>query len=285
MIPAQPAPAGPPSPAAQPAPMGPPGPAAQPAPPGPDLSRLFPGGTAVSLLAVYDWRGPDGVPGGSAHVHLACTEGYVVIGGRGRLQTLSADGFAETPLSPLTVAWFSPGVIHRLINDGGLQILVVMQNGGLPEAGDSVLTFPPAHLADPRAYRAAASLAEPAAVPDDAPAGTDTVTAAQRRKDLAVAGFIQLRERVAAEGARALDDFYAAAAALVRGLAPAWRETWETGPFAAAIQTGNQIGLLASGSHDHLREGRLTVLGPRTEQAYGMCGRLDAYPPRPPGAT
>ena len=229
----------------------------------------------MSLLAVYDWSGPDGVAGGSAHVHLACTEGYVVVGGRGRLQTLSADGYAETPLTPLTVAWFSPGVIHRLVNDGGLQILVVTQNGGLPKAGDSVLTFPAEQLADPDAYRAAALLPDPAAVP----AGN----AARARKDLAVAGFIELRERVAAEGPRALDDFYAAAAALVRGQAPAWRETWETGPFAAAIRTGNQIGLLASGSHDHLREGRLTVLGPRAGRAYGMCGRLAAYPARPPG--
>jgi len=248
-----------------------------PAQPGPGLARLFPGGTAVSLLTVYDWSGPDGVAGGSAHVHLACTEGYVVIGGRGHLQTLSADGYAETTLTPLTVAWFSPGVIHRLINDGGLQILVVMQNGGLPEAGDSVLTFPPEQLANRRAYRAAASLPDPAdALPADA---------ARARKDLAVAGFLQLRERVAAEGMGALDDFYAAAAALVRGQVPAWRETWEAGPFAAAIQTGNQIGLLAGSRHDHLREGRLTVLGPRAEHAYGMCGRLDAYPARPPGAT
>jgi hypothetical protein len=255
----------------------PPGSAGPPGPAGPDLSRLFPGGTAVSLLAVYDWSGPDGAAGGSAHVHLACTEGYVVVGGRGRLQTLSADGYAETPLTPLTVAWFSPGVIHRLINDGGLQILVVMQNGGLPEAGDSVLTFPPAQLADPRAYRAAASLPDAAVTP----AGD----AARARKDLAVAGFIQLRERVAAEGRQALDDFYTAAAALVRGQAPAWREVLENGAFAAAIRTGNQIGLLASGSHDHLREGRLTVLGPRADRAYGMCGRLAAYPARPPGTT
>jgi mannose-6-phosphate isomerase-like protein (cupin superfamily) len=274
--------------------------------PGPDLARLFPGGTAVSLLAVYDWSGPDGVSGGSAHVHLACTEGYVVVGGRGRLQTLSADGYAETLLTPLTVAWFSPGVIHRLINDGGLQILVVMQNGGLPEAGDSVLTFPPAQLADAAAYRAAASLpgsaATPAAGPDDpashasatagpgdpASAAIAAATAARARKDLAVAGFLQLRERVAGEGQRALDDFYAAAAALVRGQLPAWREAWEAGPFAATVRTGNQIGLLASGIHEHLREGRLTVLGPRADRSYGMCGRLAAYPPfpaSPPDAT
>jgi len=245
---------------------------------GPDLARLFPGGTAVSLLAVYDWSGPDGVAGGSAHVHLACTEGYVVVAGRGRLQTLSADGYAETPLTPLTVAWFSPGVIHRLINDGGLQILVVMQNGGLPEAGDSVLTFPPEHLAEPRDYQVAASL------PSSATASA-AASAARARKDLAVAGFIQLRERVAAEGPQALDDFYAAAAALVRSQLPAWRETWEAGPFAAAVKTGNQIGLLASGIHEHLREGRLTVLGPRADRGYGMCGRLAAYPAFPPGAT
>jgi mannose-6-phosphate isomerase-like protein (cupin superfamily) len=271
MIPAQPGHAAQPGPAAQPGAASPPTPADQ------DLARLFPGGTAVSLLAVYDWSGPDGVAGGSAHVHLACTEGYVVVGGRGRLQTLGADGYAETPLTPLTVAWFSPGVIHRLINDGGLQILVVMQNGSLPEMGDSVLTFPPEQLADPGAYRAAASLPDPAAVP--------AADAARARRDLAVAGFLQLRERVAADGTGALDDFYAAAAALVRGQVAAWRDAWEAGPFAAAIQTGNQIALLASGSHDHLREGRLTVLGQRPDRAYGMCGRLDAYPARPPGAT
>jgi hypothetical protein len=257
----------------------------------PDLARLFPAGTAVSHLAVYDWSGPDGAVGGSAHAHLACTEGYVVVAGQGRLQTLSADGYAETPLTPLTVAWFSPGVIHRLINDGGLQLLVVMQNAGLPEAGDSVLTFPQATLADPAAYRAAASL--PATVPpgpsaavaaDPPPvrgAASLAADAARRRKDLAIEGFLQLRERFAEEGPGALDEFYAAAAALVRTRIPAWRDVWETGPFAAAIRTGNHISLLASGSHDHLSEGRLTVLDPPADRGYGMCGRLAAYPPYP----
>ena len=250
---------------------------------GPDLARLFPGGTAVSLLAVYDWSGPDGVPGGSAHVHLACTEGYVVIGGRGRLQTLGADGYAQTPLEPLTVAWFSPGVIHRLINDGGLQILVVMQNAGLPEAGDSVLTFPPDRLSDPRAYQAAASLPEAGAAGAAGAAGT--ARAARRRKDLAVQGFIRLRERVAEEGPAALEDFYAAAASLVRGSLPAWRSAWATGPCAAAARTRDQIDMLARGRHDHLREGRLTVLGSPAERGYGMCGRLAAYPPYPGPTT
>jgi mannose-6-phosphate isomerase-like protein (cupin superfamily) len=251
---------------------------------GPDPAGLFPGGTAVSLLSVYDWPGPDGVRGGSAHVHLACSEGYVVVAGRGRLQTLSADGYAETVLTALTVAWFSPGVIHRLINEGGLQILVVMQNAGLPEAGDSVLTFPPAQLSDPSAYHAAASLPGGAATDGAAGSDDDVASAARRRKNLAIEGFIQLRERVAEEGPQALDDFYAAAAALVRGKLPAWRDTWEAGPSAAVTSTCDQIGELARGRHDHLRDGRLTVLGPPAGRGYGMCGRLAAFPPHPPAA-
>jgi hypothetical protein len=226
----------------------------------------FPGGTAVTNLAVYDWTGPDGLTGGSAHVHLTCTEGYVVIGGKGRLQTLSADGFAETPLTEMTVAWFSPGVVHRLINDGGLQILVVMQNAGLPEAGDSVLSFPPEYLAEPDAYRTAASLAG------------DAAQAAQRRAQLAVQGFAELCDQVREQGPDALGAFYTAAAALIRERVPGWRSTWAGGPLAAARRTGDQLELLEQGSCEHLRHGRLTVLAPSAERGYGMCGRLLTFP-------
>ena len=48
--------------------------------------------------------------------------------------------------------WFEPGTIHRLVNGGGLELVVLMQNSGLPEAGDAVFTFPPAILDDPDAY-------------------------------------------------------------------------------------------------------------------------------------
>lgn len=244
---------------------------------GPDPARLFPAGTAVSHLAVYDWAGPDGVVGGSAHVHLACTEGYVVTGGRGRLQTLGPGGFAETELTPMTVAWFSPGVIHRLINDGDLQIVVVMQNAGLPEAGDSVLTFPPGHLTDSGSYRAVATLPDPQT--------GSQADAARRRKDLAIEGFNALRDRVAEIGPEALEEFYAAAARLVRDSIPDWRERWEAGPLAAAVATGEHLGLLADGRHDHLHRGSLTVLPPPQLRTYGMCGRLSAYPPGPGAAA
>src|SRR6185312_8664760 len=118
----------------------------------------FPGATGLTVLDVYDWVAPDGLRGGSAHVHLASTEGYLVLSGAGSLQTLSERGYAATPLRPGDCVWFTPGTIHRLVNDGGLRLAIVMQNAGLPEHGDAVLTFPPDVLADPAAYAAAAAL-------------------------------------------------------------------------------------------------------------------------------
>lgn len=102
----------------------------------------LPGAVAVSHLRVYDWPAADGVSGGTPHLHLTCSEAYVVTGGRGAVQTLTASGYEVTPLTPGTVAWFTPGTIHRLVDEGDLRITVLMQNGGLPEAGDAVLTLP-----------------------------------------------------------------------------------------------------------------------------------------------
>lgn len=58
------------------------------------------------------------------------------------MQTLTTSGYEVTPLEPGTVAWFTPGTIHRLVNEDDLRITVLMQNNGLPEAGDAVLTLP-----------------------------------------------------------------------------------------------------------------------------------------------
>src|SRR5487761_291952 len=63
----------------------------------PSAAAAFPGATGVTVLDVYDWPAPDGLPGGSAHVHLASTEGYVVLSGAGRLQTLGERGDAAAP--------------------------------------------------------------------------------------------------------------------------------------------------------------------------------------------
>jgi len=217
---------------------------------------LFPGGVAVSVVTVYESEAPDGLHGGSAHMHLTCTEGYVVLEGRGRLQTLTGQGFRELPLEPLDVVWFEPGVIHRLVNDGALRLLVVMQNGGLPEAGDAVFTFPPNVLADPAEYALAAA------------GGSETAVA--RRRDLAVEGFTGLRADPAG-----LEHFYAAALALVSDRLPGWRELWRAGALAAAERTGEILDDLALGSTEMLDQGRVHAGHAADEPLrLGMCGRL-----------
>jgi mannose-6-phosphate isomerase-like protein (cupin superfamily) len=234
----------------------------------------FPGGTAVSGLAVYDWATEDGLCGGSPHVHTACTEAYVVIGGTGSLQTLTRAGFEEIPLQTGSVVWFTPGTIHRAVNtDGSLQVLVVMQNGGLPEAGDAVLTFPPEVVGDPLAYRAAAALA-PGAISHAA--GADV---ARGRRDLAISGFLRLKQCAQDGDFAPLEDFYRQAAALVSERLTDWRALVDQGPAAAVRRTEQHLDALAAGRIDHLLEAEFrSARAPEPDdRAWGMCGRLDTY--------
>ncbi|HEU5475099.1 MAG TPA: cupin domain-containing protein [Actinophytocola sp.] len=222
-------------------------------------------------MCVYDTTAPDGLPGGSPHIHLACSEAYVVTGGRGAVQTLSGAGFAEHELTAGTVLWFTPGTVHRLVNRGNLELFVIMANTGLPEAGDAVLTFPAEVLADPDAYAAAAAL------PDGGAPGTDPV-AAYRRRDLAIAGFQQL----VAGGPAALAGFHRAAVALKREQADAWHLRWATGALAAAKHTGEHLAALREGDPAHLAEAAVHAMpAPRERGRLGMCGLLDTYPVSP----
>jgi mannose-6-phosphate isomerase-like protein (cupin superfamily) len=230
----------------------------------------LPGAVGLTSLRVYDWEAADGLCGGSPHVHLCCTEGYVVVGGAGHVQTLRAGGFAEIPLRPGDVVWFTPGTIHRAVNGGDLHVVALMQNSGLPEAGDAVLTFPPEQLADPDTYRRAVSLAGP-----DGP----SPERARARRDLAVEGFFRLRERTEAGDGAALEQFFAAAAALVRPQLASWRERWEQGAAAVSRRTGAQIDALAAGDHSHLRDAAVARLEEPPADTLGMCGRLSPYAP------
>ena len=235
----------------------------------PSPGARFPGATALTLLDVYDWETQDGLRGGSAHVHLASAEGYIVLSGTGRLQTLGAQGYAQTPLRPGDCLWFTPGTIHRLVNDGDLRLLVVMQNAGLPEHGDAVLTFPPRVLADPAAYARAATL--DGGPPDEC---------ARQRRDLALEGYFVLRDQVAADGPPALDAFFAAALKLAAGQVADWRDRWSQGAMATAAQTGVHLDEIAAGVTGHLAEAALWRMErPPADRAYGMCGRLTTYPP------
>jgi mannose-6-phosphate isomerase-like protein (cupin superfamily) len=222
----------------------------------------FPGAVGVTHLRVYDSQAPDGLCGGSPHLHTASAEGYVVTAGTGALQTLSGEGYAETALAPGTVLWFTPGTVHRLVNNGhDLRILVVMQNAGLPEAGDAVLTFPPDVLADPDRYAAAA------AAPQDE-------QAAAERRDLATEGYLALRDAVLRDGPAALQPLYAAAGNLVRGNAGAWRELWRRGALAQAQATGAHLDALAAGDSRHLASAAVTVASTGDHERFGMCGWL-----------
>ena len=257
----------------------------------------FPGATALTVLDVYDWVAPDGLRGGSAHVHLASTEGYLVLSGAGSLQTLSEHGYAATPLRPGDCVWFTPGTIHRLVNDGGLRLAIVMQNAGLPEHGDAVLTFPAAILASPARYAQAASL-DPR--PGEATAGESRAGRARRRAALAVEGYLELRAQVMERGPTALEGFYAQALRLAAGLAPDWRERWRAGALGTAALTGEHLDNIATEVTGHLASAGVWGIpapdaGPGTpgdsapdnsapdnsapdNRAYGMCGRLTTYP-------
>ncbi|WP_062646484.1 cupin domain-containing protein [Streptomyces maremycinicus] len=228
----------------------------------------LPGGVAVSQLRVYDWPAADGRRGGTPHMHLTCSEGYVVTAGHGAVQTLTASGYQVTPLAPGTVAWFTPGTVHRLVHEDDLRITVLMQNGGLPEAGDAVLTLPPEYLTDPATYAAATM------IPVDAPRA-EQARIARARRDLAMEGYRALRE--AADGAAALSAFHRSAAALVAPRLAEWRERWLRGAGAAARATAEQLDRLSAGDVSHLAEAAVRAEQPSAHGRFGMCGWLDVY--------
>ncbi|MCF3119538.1 cupin [Streptomyces arenae] len=235
-----------------------------------DQYEGLPGGIGVSRLTVYDWPAADGLRGGTPHLHLTCSEGYAVTGGRGAVQTLTTAGFRQTPLTPGALVWFTPGTVHRLVNEGDLTINVLMQNCGLPEAGDAVLTLPPRLLADPDVYRAAVAL------PPDA-TDAEFADAARHRRDLAIEGFTALREAAEAGDPEPLAAFHRAAVALVRPLAARWRERWRAGAAAAAEATAAQLDRVERADAGYLAGATVRAEQPSARGRFGMCGRLDVY--------
>jgi len=230
----------------------------------------FPGAVGISELSAYPWPTADGEHGGSPHMHLTCTEAYVVISGRGRLQTLNHNGPAVQELGPGDIVWFTPGTIHRAINDDELRVIVIMQNGGLPEAGDAVMTFPPEHLTAER-YPAAASLLDASGEPSH--------ERARQRRDLAVDGFAELLRQWELGNHAALDDFYGRAAALVAPRLTEWRRLIASGAAATAVAAWEHIEALSVGNTAHLKLAAVNRI-PRPEyRTLGMCGFLHAYDP------
>jgi mannose-6-phosphate isomerase-like protein (cupin superfamily) len=235
------------------------------------VSALFPGGVAVSGLRVYDWEAEDGCRGGSPHLHTASSEGYVVTAGSGEVHTVTTAGLGIHPLQPGDVVWFSPGTVHRLVNAGDLELLVVMQNAGLPEAGDAVLTFPAEILDDPDAYAAAAAL------PADA-SEQERAEAARARRDLALRGYRQLTDDLATRGTAALTELHERAARLVQPRVAEWKRLWSATAEAETARTRDQLARLADGMPGRMVDASVDRAvrqdGPR---AFGMCGRLQTW--------
>jgi hypothetical protein len=148
------------------------------------------------------------------------------------------------------------------VNDGDLQVVVVMQNTGLPEAGDAVLTFP----------RSTWRIGRPTSV-----RSPPTPARARARRDLAVTGFLELRRRTEAGDTAALEEFYVAAAALTRTQLPAWRERWLYGAAGVADRTGREIDALAAGDHSYLRAATVSRAERPPQETLGMCGCLAPY--------
>lgn len=233
---------------------------------------VLPGAIGLSHLRVYDTEAPDGLAGGTPHLHTLCTEAYAVVAGRGRVQTLTNRGFDEVPLEPGALVWFTPGTIHRLVNEGGLEILVLMQNAGLPEAGDMVITFAPDVMIDSDRY------ANAAALPPSERTTAGTGVAARARRDAAVEAFVALRRDNDADGGASLARFHKAAVALVQPQLDAFTAVWRDGPAATARVTSAQLEALAAGVTSHLAEASVHRLAPPSgERRMGCCGTLGTY--------
>jgi mannose-6-phosphate isomerase-like protein (cupin superfamily) len=234
----------------------------------------LPGAIGASHLRVYDTVAPDGLAGGTPHLHTLCTEAYYVVAGEGAVQTLTRAGFEETPLAPGAMVWFTPGTIHRLVNRGDLEILVLMQNAGLPEAGDMVITFPPAVVFDAEAYEAAATL------PPDERTTDGSGSAARVRRDRAVEAFVDLRDTVAGGDLVALDAFHEAAMRLVLPRVDEWGAIWRDGPVAEAMRTGSLMAAMAEGDASHLGEASVhRIPPPEGARRMGCCGTLGTLLP------
>lgn len=230
----------------------------------------FPGCTAVTGLRVYDWESADGLCGGSPHLHTVSSEAYIVTGGSGQVHTISMSGTEEYDLAAGSLLWFSPGTVHRLVNTDRLTLTVIMSNAGLPEAGDAVLTFPRAILADPALY------AQHAVLPRD-PDEAAVAAAARRRRDVALEGYAELHMAVLRDGPEALADFHRAAAALIRPRVGRWQEIWKDTVRKQADAAGRALDQLAEGSAASMAQAAVASSVPRQGEGYGMCGRLTTW--------
>jgi len=214
----------------------------------------------------------DGVASGAAHIHLVCSEFYYVLKGTGKMELLTMEGVETVELMPGKTVFFRPGVFHRVLNpNGDLEILAIMQNGGLPERGDFVLSFPPETLSNPAAYNQALR--------------ATTLQEAMRRRDLSLKGFFALKDafgRSKEEGQAALRAFYRAARNLIAPKVDGFEWVLKVGAQTEVKASLDACDFLRSGTLEYLEQSPQGVnhgaIYPLNEPAkIGMCGELHPY--------
>ena len=112
------------------------------------------GGVGLTHLRVYEQRpAPDGKMSGSAHVHGVTDEAYYVLAGAGAVELLDVErGYRSVSLARGSYVHFTAGTLHRIVSTGGLEVLAIMGNAGLPERGDARIYFGRAVDEEPGAY-------------------------------------------------------------------------------------------------------------------------------------
>jgi mannose-6-phosphate isomerase-like protein (cupin superfamily) len=227
----------------------------------------MPGATLLTRLSVYDTESPDGQPGGTPHFHLVCSELYFALSGSGAVEIIDINGFQRIPLAEHSAFLFSPGTLHRLVNPNrNLEILLIMENSGLPERGDTIGTFSTEILSNDLSYHQAMQ--------------ASSLQDAYRRRDDAVRGFLAVKDafdRSLNEGRALLQKVYELARARTAGHQKEWYEVVTHGAFDEAQSALMDIVRLQNGKIDHLYAAQNHYIAPVDANTVGFCGRLNRY--------
>ena len=227
----------------------------------------MPGATLMTRLKVYDTPTPDGQIGGTPHIHLVCTEMYVVVGGSGAVELIDHNGFSRVELGQNDSLLFSPGTIHRLINpERDLEILVIMQNSGLPERGDNVVTFTEEWLSSDEAYNKAMRVS--------------SVEEAYQRRNRGVEGFLELKtafEKSLETGQVALSKFYDYALERTKNRHQEWQDIVQSGAVVVANESLAQIDCLKQGNASYLNHSAHALIANNDAPIPSFCGHLNRY--------
>lgn len=226
----------------------------------------MPGATLVTRLKVYDTPSPDGQGSGTPHFHLGCTEMYFTLAGSGGVEIIDSNGFKYIELPQYSAFVFSAGSLHRLISKGNLEVLIIMQNSGLPERGDTICTFKKDVMADELRYHKAIRV--------------NSLEEAYRRRNDSVDGFLEIKaafERSQEEGRAALEELYRSAQRLTKSKHKDWYETVAKGAFAEAQESLHHIVDLTAGKLNYLKDAQHFFMASAPYNTVGYCGTLNRY--------